>query len=53
MSNKQKMALMVIHQLLVKQGNLMLAQALFHHLTGVKQNPEVANFLISLFESEM
>ena len=47
----QKSELMVIHQQLVKQGYLFLAQVLFQHLTGLSLNPKVADFLLSLFES--
>ncbi len=49
----QKPALMLIHKQLVKQGYLFLAQMLLHHLTGANKNFEVANFLLSLYSSEI
>ncbi len=49
----QKSALMFIHKQLVKQGYLFLAQMLLHHLTGTNKNLEVANFLLSLYNSEI
>ncbi len=49
----QKPALMLIHKQLVKQGYLFLAQMLLHHLTGIKENSQVAKFLLSLYKSEL
>ncbi len=53
MSTNPKSDLMFIHKQLVKQGYLFLAQMLLHHLTGTNKNFEVANFLLSLYSSEI
>jgi hypothetical protein len=46
---KEKAALISIHKQLVKNGYLSLAQVLLQHITGLKQNFKVVNFLLDCF----
>jgi len=46
---KQKIALMLIHKILVKKGYFLLAQAVLHHLAGIKKNWPDVNFLLRQF----
>jgi hypothetical protein len=46
---KQKMALMLIHRLLVKKGYFLLAQAVLQHLAGIQKHWSDVNFLLRQF----
>ncbi len=46
---KQKMALMLIHRLLVKKGYFLLAQAVLQHLAGIQKHWSDVNFLLRHF----
>lgn len=45
-----KFFLMKVHQQLVKSGYYFLAQVLFQHLSGVKENKEVVTFIKSVYK---
>ena len=49
MLSNQKSALIQIHKKLVKQGYLMLAQAVLQHLAGLNKNQADINYLLTLF----
>ncbi len=46
----EKSLLMQVHRQLVKSGLYFLAQVLFQHLSGVKENKEVAQFILSIYQ---
>ena len=49
MAIKRKMALMLIHKQLVKEGKYGVAKIVLKHLTGEQKNIKVINLLLQMF----